>query len=151
MTLIVRKMPGKWPALGVAAHYLCRREPFSRFPAGELIGTLNGQLQRGHYLFVLDDATRPAKVVGYAGWALYDHAAAERYAATGAPPAEELAEGGDVAWILTAAADSRPAFFALLREMRRLYPQHRAMAVRHKGGRRVLFDRWPPGHRDNRP
>jgi len=141
MAISVKKIPGPWLALGVAANFIARREPFGRFPAGDLIRTLSGQIHRGHYLFALDTTADPARVVGYLGWALYDDAVAEQFAATGVPPGDEPASGGDVVWILTAAAVERSAFFALAKAARALYPTHRVMAIRHKaGGKRVTFD-----------
>lgn len=105
----------------MAAHFVAKREPFSRFPAGDLIRTLSAQIRKGHYLFALDPAVKPVRVVRYLGWALYDHAVAERFAATGVPPSDGLPTGGDVVWILTAVAEK--------------------MGVRHKaGGKRVKFD-----------
>jgi hemolysin-activating ACP:hemolysin acyltransferase len=143
MTLEVRKIPDRWRALGLAAHFVAKHQPFSRYPAGDLIRTLSTQVQRGHYLVALDTANDPARLVGYFGWSLFHHAAAERFAATGVPPAEELADGGDVAWLLTSVADSRNAFFALAKAARALYPNHRIMGIRHKrDGRRVVFDQW---------
>jgi hypothetical protein len=141
MTITVKKIPGLWLALGLASHFVAKREPFSSFPASDLIRTLSGQIQRDHYLFALDTSTDPARVIGYFGWALYDHAAAERFAATAIPPSDELLKGSDVVWILTAVAENRRAFFALIKGLRALYPTYRAMAIRHKaGGKRVLFD-----------
>ncbi|MGK9167535.1 hypothetical protein KXR53_14615 [Inquilinus limosus] len=144
MTISLKKIPGPWLALGLAANFLARREPFGSFRSSDLIRTLSRQIQRGHYLFALDSSAgdAEARVVGYLGWSLYDHATADRFAATGVPPAEDLAEGGDVVWILTAAAADRRAFFALAKAGRALYPAHRVMAVRHKQGRRVVFDQW---------
>jgi hemolysin-activating ACP:hemolysin acyltransferase len=141
MAVIVKSVPDPWLALGLAAHFIGGREPFSRFPAGDLIRTLNGQIRRGHYLFALDTAAEPARVIGYLGWALYDNAVADRFIASGVPPADERATEGDVAWILTAAALDRGAFFAMAKAARKLYPDHRVIAVRHKeGGKRVRFD-----------
>jgi hypothetical protein len=143
MTLEVRKIADRWRALGLAAHFVAKHEPFSRFPAGDLIRTLNAQVQRGHYLFALDTSSDPARVTGFFGWSLYHQAAAERFAATGVPPTDELTSGGDVAWLVTAVADSRPAFFALAKAARALYPNHRVMGIRHKrDGRRIIFDQW---------
>jgi hemolysin-activating ACP:hemolysin acyltransferase len=140
MTLKVSKVPDRWMALGLAAHFVARHDTFGRFPASDLIRTLSSQVDRGHYLFAFDTETKPARVVGYYGWALYDGATAESFAATGAPPPPELGTGGDVLWILTAVADSRGAFFTLMKNTRALYPNHRVMAVRHKPGRRVILD-----------
>ena len=141
MTMVVKKIPNPWVALGLAAHFVARHDPFSRFPAADLIRTLSGQINRGQYLFALDDSTKPARVLGYLGWALYDDAEADRFAATGVPPTEERADRGSVAWVTTAAADSRTAFFALLKAARALYPTHRVMAIRNKpSGKKVTFD-----------
>lgn len=144
MTITVKKISGHWLALGLASHFLAKRPPFANFRSGDLIRTLSAQIHRGHYLFALHGSARDteARVVGYLGWALYDHEAAERFAATGKAPAEELADGGDVAWVLTSAAVDRDAFFALARAGRALYPDHRIMGIRHKGAKRVVFDQW---------
>lgn len=143
MAVIVKKVPDPWLALGLAAHFVAKREPFSRFPASDLIRTVSGQIHRGHYLFALDTSTDPARVVGYFGWALYDHAVAEQFAATGIPPADEMPTEGEVVWVLTAVAESRGAFIALGKGMRALYPTHRVMAIRHKAdGKRVTLDQW---------
>jgi hypothetical protein len=149
MAVIVKKVRDRWLALGLAAHFVAKRDTFGRFPASDLIRTLSGQTERGHYLFALDTAAEPARVCGYFGWSLYDHAAAERFAQTGVPPAE-LASGGDVIWILTAVAESRGAFFALAKAARALYPTHRVMGIRHKEGRRVLFDQWRARSKDKK-
>jgi hypothetical protein len=140
MAIVDRKVRDPWMALGLAAHFVARRETFGRFPASDLVRTLSTQINRGHYLFAFDTGTRPARVVGYFGWALYDDAVAERFAATGAPPSADLPEGKDVLFILTATAENRTAFFSLVKATRALYPHHRVMAVRHKPGRRVMLD-----------
>ncbi len=139
MSINVRTIPNPWVALGLAAHYTARTATFGRFKADELIRTLWLQISRGHYLLALDTGAEPARVVGYFGWALYDRATAERFARSGVPPSEEAANG-EVLWILTAAAEERSAFFALMKATRALYPDHRVMAVRHKDGRRVMLD-----------
>ena len=141
MDVVIKKIPGPWLALGVAAHFVARRDTFARFPAGDLVRTLSSQIQRGHYHFALDTSASPAKVVGYFGWALFDEAVGERFLATGTPPPDTAMNAGNVLWILTAAAENRRAFFALVKATRALYPDHRVMAVRHKpGGKRVKLD-----------
>jgi hypothetical protein len=142
MAIVVKTMSNRWLALGLAAHYVASRAPFGGFTAGDLVRTLSGQVERGHYLFALDTGTDPARVVGYYGWALYPHAIAERFAAVGAPPPDDDGRKGEVVWILTAAAEDRVAFFALAKAARARYPHHRVMAIRHKQHRRVLFDQW---------
>jgi hemolysin-activating ACP:hemolysin acyltransferase len=148
MALIVKKVRDRWLALGLAAHFVAKRETFGRFPASDLIRTLTGQIERGHYLFAFDTSTDPARVCAYFGWSLYDHAAAERFAKTGVPP-PDLTSGGEVVWILTSVAENRSAFFALVKALRALYPTHRAMGIRHKAdGRRVMFDQWRTRNKD---
>ncbi len=154
MTISVKKISGQWLALGLAANFLARRAPFADFRSSDLIRTLSAQIHRGHYLFALDEAAGDgqARVLGYLGWALYDHEAADRFRATGKPPTEELMDGGDVAWVLTSAAVDRVTFFALARAGRALYPHHRIMGIRHKaGGKRVVFDQWRERPRKTRP
>lgn len=141
MTIRVQTIANTWLALGLAAHFLSRRDPFAGFPSGDLIRTLNGQIERRHYLFAFDVAADPARVAGYMGWAVLDTAVAERFAAGGTPPSPEEAQGRDVVWILTAAADSPAAFDAIKRAARALYPAHRVMAIRHRHGKRVILDR----------
>jgi hypothetical protein len=119
-----------------------RTRSVQRLRGGDLVRTLSGQVERGHYLFALDTGTDPARVVGYYGWALYPQAVAERFAMVGAPPPEDPGREGEVVWILTAAAEDRAAFFALAKAARARYPHHRVMAIRHKPHRRVLFDQW---------
>lgn len=141
MAIVVRKAPGPWVALGLAANFVARHEPFSRFPAADLVRTLSGQVHRGHYHFALDDSGKPARVLGYFGWALYDDEEAERFATTGAAPPGERASGGTVLWVMTAAAVDRAAFFTLVKATRALYPDHRVMAVRNKPtGQKVVLD-----------
>ncbi|MGF9761540.1 hypothetical protein AAII07_40745 [Microvirga sp. 0TCS3.31] len=53
-------------ALGIAATYAASHPPFGSYRADKLVGSLAGQVRRGHYLF----AVRDGIMVGYAGWAL---------------------------------------------------------------------------------
>jgi hypothetical protein len=123
-------------ALGAAAHYLSRREPFSGFTSGQLIGTLAGQVQRGHCLFALDGLA----IRGFLGWARLDAAVAERFATTFDPPPESACNGGDILWLLTAAADSTVALRAMIAACRALHPGRVVMGMRHKrDGRKVLI------------
>lgn len=145
MAVTVKKLANPWAALGMAANFLARREPFAGFPARDLVRTLTAQAERGHYLFALDATEEPARIVGYCGWALLSHAAADRIVATGIAPDITETGTGDVIWIFTGAAATRAAFFALVRETKRLHPDHRVMGIRHRNGRRVVFD----SRRDN--
>jgi hypothetical protein len=141
MPIVVRRIPDRMAALGAAARYLAGRQPFASFTAGSFIGTLAGQVGRGHCLFALDGLA----VRGYLGWALLDTAEAERFARTGAPPPDAACRGRDVVWLLTAATDSALALKALLAAGRAEYPGLRVMGTRHKpGGRRVVFSQHIP-------
>lgn len=141
MPMTVRTFPDPWMALGIAVHFVAKREPFAQFPAGDLTRTLAAQTRRGHYLFALDTNVRPAKVRGYCGWALFTTDVADRCAQASGPLPDGLEAGGDVVWLLTAAVENSSAYSALQRELRSLYPGHRLMAVRHKSGRRIVLER----------
>ncbi len=139
--LSVRPMSGRWGRLGMALHFVARFAPFADFRSTDLVATLDAQIQRGHCLFALDGE----RVVGYLGWALYDADVAERFARGGPAPANTLAHGSDVAWILTAVSVNPAALRALVRALWAQHPGLRVMGIRHKGaGRRVVFDRPPP-------
>lgn len=140
MSLRIATLTPTQQALGAALHYVGRHPPFADFRAQDLIHTVAGEIERGHYRFALDGP----RVVGYVGWALYDAEIADRCAAGGhPPPLPSAANGHDVVWILTAASSSPAAFVAMVKAVRALYPALRLMGVRHKTDRRVLFDRRP--------
>ncbi|MDB5507527.1 MAG: hypothetical protein JWR75_2165 [Devosia sp.] len=141
MPVTIKRLPNPLLALGIASQFISRRAPFDSFPAGDLIRTLHAQIQRGHYLFAFDEGEREAKVTAYLGWALYGAKEAQAYAATGAEPQHELTSGGDVVWIVTAAATTTSAFQSLIRVGHKLYPEHRVMAIRHRNGKREIIDR----------
>jgi hemolysin-activating ACP:hemolysin acyltransferase len=54
-------------ALGLAVRYLITKPAFAQLPFGHWSRILIGQINRGHYRFVVDDANR---VQGFLGWAL---------------------------------------------------------------------------------
>jgi hemolysin-activating ACP:hemolysin acyltransferase len=54
-------------ALGMAANYMMSKPAFARQPFGQWTGVLVGQINRGHYYFVVDGSQR---VRGFLGWAL---------------------------------------------------------------------------------
>lgn len=141
--LTVGSLAGHWNRLGIALHFVGRVEPFASFRSVDLVNTLNAQIEREHCLFALEGR----RVVGYLGWACYDAAVAEPFAHGGGPPPNTLAQGHDVAWILTAAAIQQSALMPMVRALRARFPGMRVMGVRHKpqarGTRRVVFDRAP--------
>lgn len=142
MSLEIRRPGSPMAALGAAAHFLGRRQPFAAFAAGVLIDTLHGQIRRGHYLLAMEGQ----RVRAYLGWALLDAAVAERLAASGRAPRPEECDGGDVLWLLTVAAADAAALKAGLRAGRALHAGWRLMGVRHRpDGSFRLLDRRIPG------
>ncbi|MBY0294901.1 MAG: hypothetical protein K2X71_02520 [Methylobacterium sp.] len=137
MTPIIRALDPTYASLGIAVHFLARREPFASFRLGDVIHTVDVQIRRRHALFAFEGE----RVAGFLGWALYSHEDARRFAETGRPPPPDTPDGADVAWLLMAAATSTEALKGLLREGRALNVGRRVMGVRHKpGGKRVIFD-----------
>jgi hemolysin-activating ACP:hemolysin acyltransferase len=63
-------------ALGLAVNYLMTKPAFAQLGFGAWSRILVGQINRGHYRFVLDDGSR---VTGFLGWALVDEAGAESW------------------------------------------------------------------------
>jgi len=143
MSLEIRRPGSAMAALGAAAHFLARREPFATFPAGVLLDTLHGQIRRGHYLFAVEGQ----RVRAYLGWALLDAAVAEGLAGSGRMPRPEECEGADVVWLLTVGAADGAALRAGIAAGRALYPGWRVMGVRHRsGGTPRLLDLRIRGH-----
>jgi hemolysin-activating ACP:hemolysin acyltransferase len=78
-------------ALGMAVDYLMNKPAFARLPFGHWSRVLTGQINRGHYFFVL----RGTDVVGFAGWALASAEDAEAWLAGRSTPELEKGNAGD--------------------------------------------------------
>src|ERR1700693_2975848 len=65
-------------ALGLTVNYLMKKAPFDRLPFGEWSRVLVGQIDRGHYCFVIGENSR---IEGFSGWALAAQADAEAWLA----------------------------------------------------------------------
>jgi hemolysin-activating ACP:hemolysin acyltransferase len=63
-------------ALGLAVAHMFTKPAFGSLPFGEWSRVLVGQINRGHYAFVVDDAKQ---VQGFAGWGLVTRAKAEAW------------------------------------------------------------------------
>lgn len=136
MTLRVRIIDQPYLALGIAVHFLARRDPFSGFRFSELVHTVDGQVRRKHALFAFDGD----RVVGYLGWALCTEAQAQEFARTGRAPVSFNGDEGEIVWLLTTAAITPSALKAMIAVGKSLNVGRRVMGVRHKGhGRPVVF------------
>ena len=80
-------------ALGMAVNYLMTDPVFARLPFGQWSRVLVGQVNRGHFLFVLDGE----KVVGFVGWALADKERAEAWLARNHDFGSDDSRRGEVA------------------------------------------------------
>jgi hemolysin-activating ACP:hemolysin acyltransferase len=126
--LKIIRLPDRYAALGVAAHFLARRKIFSTFGFGDMLTTIDGQVTRGHCRFVF----RGNKLVAYVGYAVYDAADAASFATTGNPPPHDRASGKDVIWVLTLAATEDTALDAVSRALSHEFAGRRVMAIRLK-------------------
>lgn len=115
-------------ALGLAATYVASHAPFGSYRADKLVGSLAGQIRRGHYAF----AVRDGAVVGYVGWALCPPDIARAWIEQGRAPAFEQSLEGDVVVPIIVVADERTALRQLADHVRR---QHGGKLYM---GRRVL-------------
>ena len=104
-------------ALGFAVQYLMTKPAFANLRFGDWSKILVGQINRGHYCFVADDAGR---IQGFLGWALTSEAKAEAWLAGRAPLSHQDSLEGDCVVINAWMADSRAALRVLLREARKL-------------------------------
>ena len=134
--VVVSQMKTPAAALAAAAHFLARRKPFAGFGFGDMVLSLDTQAKNGHYLFALNGP----KVTGYIGWTMLDAAIAEDFASSGRTPNAAQSNGGDVAWLLVAASETRADLDAMLKAARARYKGKRVMGIRHKpGGKKVVF------------
>ncbi|MGH6736812.1 MAG: toxin-activating lysine-acyltransferase [Methyloceanibacter sp.] len=101
-------------ALGLAVNYLMASPAFARQPFGHWSGVLAGQINRGHYLFAVEDR----KVVGFLGWSFAGKNAAEAWLAGRAVPASDDSRSGEIMLINAWQADSDDARRFLLHQAR---------------------------------
>lgn len=134
--LVVTRMKDRQAALGVALHFLARRKPFSAFAAEQLVLSVARHVDSRRYMM----AFRDGRLVGFLGWEIYGTEVAERFARTLVPPKRGEEGGGEVVWLMIAAAEERRALALMLDAGRRLHPGLIVMGVRHKpGGRPAVF------------
>jgi hypothetical protein len=135
--LKILRIPDRYAALGIATHFLARRGTFDAFPFGEMLTTIDGQIERKHYCF----AFMGQKLVGYTGYAVYSAADAKAFTATGKPPPLERSSGSDVLWLLTMAAVDDAVVDAMTRRLSHEFAGKRVMGIRQKrDGTRRFFN-----------
>jgi len=116
-------------SMGFAVEYLRRQKPFSELPFGSMSGTLVGQINRGHCLFVVDEER---EVRGFIGWCLTTEEIGEAWIAGTDTPADEDYTEGDCVIINAWAADSKRIVRFMLNEGRK----------RLEGKRLIFFKRF---------
>jgi hemolysin-activating ACP:hemolysin acyltransferase len=121
-------------AFGRAVGHLMTRPAFAGAPFGHVARALAGQVNRGHYAF----AERGDAIVGFAGWALADEAAAETWLSGTAALPGESARAGDCVilnfWQADAPEVSR---FLVGRLARHLTGKRRLYGRRHYSDGRI--------------
>jgi hemolysin-activating ACP:hemolysin acyltransferase len=145
--IAVRQIPDAQAAIGLAASYVSLHPPFDAYRAGRLIGTIAGQVDRGHYAF----AVKRGRIVGYCGWALCHHETAEAWLAGGEPPTSDACLSGDVVVLTILAATETSAVMRLTRHLRQVYSGRTFMARRLEGGEKgIVRGAIGPSHRGSR-
>jgi hemolysin-activating ACP:hemolysin acyltransferase len=106
-------------ALGLAVSYLMTKPAFAQLKFGGWSRILTGQVNRGHYHFVLDDKKQ---VQGFLGWALADKDKAEAWVENRSGVSFDDARDGDCiifnAWAASAPGVNRVLLDAARQAMR---------------------------------
>ena len=138
----VRHLDSQLAALGAAILLVAPRPPFASFPAAALARTLQGQIERGHYLLGLDGR----RLAAYLGWAMLSPEIVARVMRSGTPPEAAECDSGDILLLLTIAAGDTAVLRAALAVARRQHAGRRIVAVRRRAdGSGHIFDRVLPG------
>jgi len=102
-------------ALGLATVYVVAHPPFGSYRADKLVGSIAGQLHRGHYAF----AVRSGTIVGYFGWALCQPDVAEAWLEQGRTPSFDQCQSGEVLVPVMVVADDPAALRQLVAHVRK--------------------------------
>jgi hemolysin-activating ACP:hemolysin acyltransferase len=116
-------------SLGLAVEYLMKKSAFAKLPFGEWSQVLIGQINRGHFFFVLDAERR---VCGFFGWSLADERLAEEWVEGRRNLSERDCLAGDCVIINAWAADTARVHRFIVNEGRKLFDgKRRFYAKRH--------------------
>lgn len=128
-----------YAALGRAVTYLMTKPAFAAAPFGHWARTLTGQVNRGHYFFVLQGEADA--IVGFLGWAFVPEETALNWVQNRGAVSFSDSVAGDCVVINAWAADSGAANRFILQELRKIgaakkrvfakryYPDGRARGV----------------------
>ena len=104
-------------ALGLAVNYLMTKPAFANLRFGDWSRILVGQINRGHYCFVIDGADR---IQGFAGWALTTKEKAEAWVEGRRALSYEDSKAGDCLIFNGWAAENLRVHRYMVDEMRKL-------------------------------
>jgi hemolysin-activating ACP:hemolysin acyltransferase len=113
-------------AYAQAVNFLRPVDPYASYRFGGFAGTLAGQIERGHCLF----AVRGNQVVGYVGWAMCTEEVARAWVEGRHTPSYEECNSGDCVVVMTWHAVSKGVVSFLARELRKVYPNRKAIFSR---------------------
>ncbi|MGO4387072.1 hypothetical protein AB4Y85_06005 [Microvirga sp. 2YAF29] len=121
-------------AIGFAVTYVAAHQPFGAYRADKLIGSIVGQIHRGHYAFAVENGV----IVGFIGWALCSPDIARAWIEEGQAPRSEQCLAGDVAVPVFIVSNQKPALRALVKYARELYRGKRYLARRASRNERAV-------------
>ncbi len=100
-------------ALGLSVNYLMTKPAFARIGFGEWSRILVGQINRGHFWFVLD---ADDQIQGFVGWALASREKAQAWVEGRAPLSFEDSKVGDCVVFNAWSANSRRIHLYMIRQ-----------------------------------
>lgn len=121
----------RYRALGRAVSYLMTKPAFARLSFGHWSRILTGQVNRGHYFFVVRGGT----IVGFLGWAVTTEDKADRWLAGTHPLKAEDSNAGDCILINAWAANDGAVHRFVIENLRRVGQGKRLLY-----GKRVYAD-----------
>ena len=111
-------------SLGLAVEYLVKKPVFANLKFGEWSQVLIGQINRGHYFFVVDQYR---KIHGFLGWALTHQDLAEQWVEGRSPLRNDQCREGDFVILNAWAADSNRGSRFILDSVRTLFGSKRTI------------------------
>ena len=116
-------------ALGLAVNHLMSKPAFARLAFGEWSRILVGQINRGHYYFVVDDKNQ---IQGFAGWGLTSRDKAEAWLNGSRPLSYEDCLEGDHCVCNVWSANTNQVHRWMTREARRIWTEGKLKTIYFK-------------------